>query len=144
RALEHRDFGSLSQLVEMLGIAARLDVKVGFIAGDRGGFDGRVPLVGGKFLEGIIDLLAHQIALLDPSLDTARGADAAKTAFAIQHFDTIAVFRRTHLVVNLRQLVAQGDLRGGDVVDLKRRWRWRPQAEKQDAVATTRTISFRD
>src|SRR6185312_13753860 len=71
------------------------------------------------FLEAVKDLVSYQITLFDPAFLSAGGANFREALFAIQHIDPVAVFGGTYLVVNLRQLVAQNDLRGRDVVDLK-------------------------
>src|SRR6266536_6028244 len=103
----------------MFGLAAWLNMQIGFIASGGSAFDGRVFFLLPQLLKLIEDLLGDQIALLHPTFDATRGPNFGKTLLAIENIYAVAVFRDASFVVNLRQLVAKRDLRSGNVVRLQ-------------------------
>ena len=58
---------SPAELIEVFGFASRFYVEIRVIAGRSLRRTGIVLIVRGQFLDLIVDLLAHQEALLDPS-----------------------------------------------------------------------------
>src|SRR5580765_725707 len=103
----------------MFGVAARLDVKVGVIAGGRVADDRRVFRLLREFLEGVESLLIDQITLFDPAFDSGCCADLGEALFAVKYFYALAVLGGSDTIEYLRKLVAQRDLRGRDVVDFE-------------------------
>ena len=56
-ALQHRYSCSLQKLIEVLGVATRLDVQIGVITRGRRALDRRILFLSRKFLETVIHLL---------------------------------------------------------------------------------------
>ena len=115
----------------MFSVAARLDVEVRLIACASCTFDRRVLGLLGQILERLKNLLAYQIALLYPSLETARGADLGESLLAIDYINAIAIFCGADSVVYLGKLVAERNLRRGDIVSLENARVLTPATEKQ-------------
>jgi hypothetical protein len=109
----------LRQLIKVFGIAARLDVQIGIVAGSGNAVDGRVFLLLLHFLEAVEDLTSNQITLFDPAFLPTGSTYFRKTLFPIENIDAVTVFGGAYLLVNLRQLVAQNYLRSGYVINLK-------------------------
>src|SRR6266567_8900502 len=115
----------------MFGVAARLDVEVRLIARASCTFDRRVLGLLGQVLERLKNLLAYQIALLYPSLETRCGADLGESLLAIDYINAIAIFCGADPVVYLGKLVAERNLRRGDIVSLEDARVLTPATEKQ-------------
>ena len=90
-------------------------MDIALVVRNGGRLDGIIARLFRQFLEGVIGFLAYQIALLQPSLGAAGGADPGKTAVASEYLHRLAVLDRAGLVVNRGHLVAQKGLRGGYV-----------------------------
>src|SRR6266700_6377519 len=103
----------------MLCLTAWHYVQIGVVAGGCCRLYGRVLFLLRQFLETVKDLLSDQVPLLYPAFDTGRGPDARKTLLAVEHIHAVTILRNANLVVDLRQLIAQRDLRSGDIVGLE-------------------------
>ncbi len=110
-AFQHRNFRSRRKLVEMFGLASGRKMQVGLVAQDAGRLHGIAQVVLRELLQAIVGLLIHQIALLDPALEAARGAHAGEALFVLQHLHTFAVLHRADAVVDGGYLIAQRGLR---------------------------------
>jgi len=115
----------------MFCVAAGLHVQIRLIARASRTFDWRVLGLLGQALERLKNLLAYQIALLYPSLETRCSADLGESLLAIDYINAIAIFCGANSVVYLSKLVAERNLRGGDIVSLKDARVLTPATEKQ-------------
>src|ERR1700716_140254 len=68
-----------------------------------------------EFLQSVVGLLVHQVALLDPSFDARSGTHPRETLLALQNLQTLAILHVAHAVVYGGYLVAQRSLRSRDV-----------------------------
>ena len=90
----------------MFGFAAGSKVQIGIVA-EHGRRLYRVTRVFARqFLKGVVGLLADEIALFDPSLETRCCTNVRKALFVIENFDPVSVFYRAHVVVGKRNLIA--------------------------------------
>ena len=99
----------------MFGVAAGLDVEVGVVAGDGLGLHRILGVVGEKLLQAVENLLADEIALLDPSDLAGGGADSNKAAVVVEDLDAISVFDQHDFLIDRRDAVAEVDLNSGNV-----------------------------
>ena len=117
-AFQNGNFGSLIELIEMLGLPAGIEVDVGVIARGAGGLYRSALLLLGQFLKSVVNLLRNQRALLYPAFRAACGAYSGKAAFALEYLNAIAVLYRAGLAENRGDMVTKNCLRRGDVRDL--------------------------
>jgi len=103
----------------MFRIAAGSHVQVRFIARRCCALDRLVFSTLCQLLECVEDLLANQKTLLYPPLGSARGPDFCKTLLAVENLYAVAIFQGAYLVVNLGQLIANRDLRRGNIIGLE-------------------------
>ena len=99
----------------MFGFAAGFDVQIGVIARCPRGLHRIVLIIRGQLLDLIVDLLADQVALLDPSSDASGGADFDEAAIMVENFDAVSVLYDSGFFENSSHVVAQGGLDGGNV-----------------------------
>jgi hypothetical protein len=114
-ALEDGNLGSGCELIKMFGFASGRDVKVGLVAEHAWSLHWIIFIVGGELLETVVGFLIDEVSLLDPALDTGRGADARETLFVLEDIDAVAVFYGADAVIDGGNLVAQYRLRRRDV-----------------------------
>jgi hypothetical protein len=103
----------------MLGVASRLDVQVGVVAGGSLRLHGIVPVVGGELLDLVVDLLTYEVALFDPSGGAGCGADFDEAAVVVEDFDAVAVFYDSGFFVDGGYAVAKDGLDSGNVGDFE-------------------------
>ena len=96
-AFQNRQLFSRQNLIEVLGFASRLDVKIRVVARHSRRLHGIVGVVGGQLLQLIEDLLADEIALFHPSHLAGRGAHLDEVAVVVEHFDAVAIFYELRL-----------------------------------------------
>src|SRR5881392_3045073 len=99
----------------MFGIAPRLNVKIGVIAGRALSLDGIPLTVLCKLLNLSVDLLVDQVTLLHPAFGSAGTSDFHEAAVAVEHIDALAIFHQSNFGVDRRNAITQVDLRGGHV-----------------------------
>ena len=63
-----------------------------------------------EFLETVVDLLAHEMALLNPAFRPAGGAHAHESPLSLEDFDAIAILHDARLVVDSGHAVTQRNL----------------------------------
>src|SRR5579862_5600513 len=95
----------------MLGFAARLKMDIGVIARSSRRLQGIIFLVGGQLLKTIVDLLRHEISLLDPAFDPAIGADPSKAAVEFEDLNSVTIFYRPYFAVHRGDPVPEDSLR---------------------------------
>src|SRR5215472_14237963 len=103
----------------MFRLSPRSDVQVSVVPQHSGRLHWSTLVVAGELLDGVEGFLVHQKSLLDPTLQTARRADARETLLAIDDFDALPVFYHADTVVNSRDLIAQRSLWRRDVSDFE-------------------------
>jgi len=103
----------------VISVASGFDVQVGVVPRHRRAL--RRQLLRGllHLLEGVVNLLTHKVTLLNPAFDAVGKPDLGKTLLPIDNFNPIPVLRGPDLVVDLRELVAQRDLGGRNVIDFE-------------------------
>ena len=106
-------------MIEMLGVAAGLDMEVRVVACDPLCLHGIVGVVGSQLLELIENLLTDEEALLHPPDLTGRDSDLNEAAIVVEDFDAISVFHQAGFLVDGGHMVAEIDLDSGNVSDLK-------------------------
>jgi hypothetical protein len=100
----------------MFSLASWFDVQIGVIAGCALRLHWIVLIVGGQFLDLIVDLLADEVALFDPSRNAGCGAYFDEAAVVVEYFDTIAVFNDSGFFEYRSYVIAQDRLWGRNVV----------------------------
>ena len=103
----------------MFSFTPRLDVQICIVARGAFGLHEIVPVVVGQLLNLIVDLLADQIALLDPSRHAVCRAYLGKAPVVVEHFDAIAILYDSGFLVNSGHAVAQYGLYAGNVSRLQ-------------------------
>jgi hypothetical protein len=73
----------------------------------------------GQLLQGVEGFLIDEIALLDPALNAAAGANTGEAAITVYDLHAFAIFDVTYAVVDGGHLVAQTGLRRRHVGDLQ-------------------------
>ena len=63
----------------------------------------------------VVDLLADEVALLDPSHLAGGGANLGKVTVVIEDFDAVSVFDEADLFVDSGDTVAEDNLNSGNV-----------------------------
>ena len=114
-ALQDLNFLSVLELIEVLAFARRGEVHVEFGAGRSVGLHLLAGIVAGQLLEGIVNILRNQAALLDPAFLSGVGAHPQETPLLLQNFYAIAAMHRADLVVHSGHSVAQAGLLCRDV-----------------------------
>ena len=117
--LQQRQLLAGRNLIEMFGVAPRLNVQVGFIARRALRLHGIVLVLRGQLLDAIEDLLAGQKALLDPSRRAACSAHFGEAPVVVEHFHALAVLYHSGFFIHRRNVVAQVGLHAGNVGDLQ-------------------------
>src|SRR5262249_10478010 len=100
-------------------VATGLGVQVCVVASGSSGNDRRILCVLAKLLESVEHFLVNEISLLDPAFEAGGSAHLGETLFAVENLDPLTVGSSTNLVVNLGKLIAQRDLRSGNIVHFK-------------------------
>ena len=100
----------------MLALTAGREVQVRVVAQHPGGLHGIAQVIFRQLLQTIVDLLIHQVALLDPAFDAAPGSHPCKALFVLQHFHSLAVLHGADPVVDGGHLIAQRSLHRRDIV----------------------------
>ena len=94
----------------MLGLAGGGDVQVRLIPQHARRLHRIVQVLLREFLQSIVGLLIHQVALLDPTFDAACRAHPGKALLVLQHLDPLAVLDGSHAVIDGSHPVAQRGL----------------------------------
>lgn len=113
--LQQRQLFSRRNLIEVFGFAAGFDVQIGVIAGCSLGLHRIVLIIRGQLLDLIVDLLADQVALLDPAGDAGCGAHFDEAAIMVENFDAVSVLYYSGFLEHGSHVVAQDGLNGGNV-----------------------------
>jgi hypothetical protein len=103
----------------MFGVASRLYVQVGVVAGCALRLHGIVPVVRGQLLNLIVDILTYEVALFHPSHCAGRGAHFDEAAIVVEDFDAFSIFYHTGFFVDRGHVVAEDGLDSGNVGDLE-------------------------
>ncbi len=116
RAFQYGNFRARRKLIQVLGLTSWREVQVGIVAQNAGRLHGIAQILFCQLLQAVVGCLIHQVALLDPALDAAGGADAGKALLTLQHLHALSVLHRAHAVVDGGHLIAQRGLHRRDVV----------------------------
>ena len=118
--LQQRQLRALVDLIQVFGIALRLQMNIALVVRQRGSLDGIVAALVRQLLKSIVGLLGHQVTLLQPSFGSGGGAHARETTVTSQDLHNFAVLNGSGLVKNGSHLVAQESLRSRNISDLAR------------------------
>ena len=86
-------------------------MHVGVVAQNPGCLHGIILMFLGQLLQGVVSFLIDQIALLNPALNPASGANAGEAAVAVDYLDALAILHIAYAVIDGGNLVAQRGLR---------------------------------
>ena len=116
--LQQRQLFSRRNLIKVFGFAARFDVQIRVIARCSLGLHRIVLIIRGQLLDLIVDLLADQVALLDPSGHAGGGAYFNEAAVMVENFDAVAILYYSGFFEHSSHVVAQDGLNGGNIGSL--------------------------
>jgi hypothetical protein len=76
-------------------------------------------VIGGEFLDAIVDILTDKVALFHPSRFAVGGANFYEVAIMVENFDAVSVLDDPGFFVDGGNVIAQVGLNSGDVGDFK-------------------------
>jgi len=103
----------------MSGVASRFDVEVRVIPGRALRLYGIILIVGSQLLDLIVDILADEIALLDPSCLSGSGANFHEVTVVVEDFDAVAILDDSGLLVDGSDVIAKVGLDSGHISDFE-------------------------
>ena len=115
-ALEDGNFFAGGELVEVVGVAAGLDVKIGFVACRALRLDGGILVLLEQLLKTLVDVAANEVTLLDPAFGATGSTHPHEAALAFQYVNRLSVFCGAGFVVDGGDAIAQVDLGSRNVI----------------------------
>ena len=94
-------------------------MEIGIVARHTLRLNGIVLIARRQLLNLIVDILAHQIALFDPSRFAACGAHFDEAPVMVEHLDALAIFHDARFFVDRSYMIAQVGLDAGDIRDFE-------------------------
>ena len=103
----------------MSGVASRLNVEIRIIARRALRLHGIILIVGSQLLYLIVDILANEVALFDPSRLSGSGTNFDEVTIVVEDFDAVAILDDSGLLIDGSDVIAQVGLDSGDVGDFE-------------------------